>query len=60
MPNQKDDLKERVDQRTKEAEDIKKVHEELQALRALHKKENAKFAEERSHLAGKDKPPRSP
>ena len=58
MTNDKENLKERVLQRSKEAEDIKNVNAELKALRDLQKQENSKFAAERSHLhANTDSPP---
>jgi flagellar motility protein MotE (MotC chaperone) len=53
VSNIKDNLKERVLQRSKEAEEIKRVHEELKALRDLHKQENEKFATERANLLEK-------
>lgn len=54
MTIKKEHLKERIDQRKKEVEDLKKVHDELLALRASHKEENIKFKEKKSALIFKD------
>jgi|APCry1669190770_1035315.scaffolds.fasta_scaffold25921_1 hypothetical protein len=54
MSNNKENLKERIDQRKTEAEEIQKVHEQLLALRAIHREENAAFAAKRSNLSPND------
>jgi deoxycytidylate deaminase len=54
MSMKKENLKERIEQRKTEAEEIQKVHEQLQALRAIHKEENAAFAAQRSSLIFKE------
>ncbi len=54
MSNKKENLKERVDQRQAEVAEIQKVHEQLQALREIHKQENTAFATQRSSLIFKD------
>lgn len=54
MSIKKEQLKDRIDQRKTEAEEIAKVHAELQALREVHKQENAAFAAQRTNLIFKD------
>jgi len=54
MTNKKENLKERIDQRKSEVEEIQKVHEQLQALREIHKQENTAFAAQRTSLIFKD------
>ena len=54
MSNKKEQLKERVEQRQQEAQEIKKVHEQLEALREIHKQENATFAAQRANLIFKE------
>jgi hypothetical protein len=54
MSIKKEQLKDRIDQRKTEVEEIAKVHAELQALREVHKQENAAFAAKRANLIFKD------
>ncbi len=54
MSLKKEHLKERIDQRKTEAQEIQKVQEQLQALREIHKQENAAFAAQRASLIFKD------